>query len=101
VDKEQDVCELLLRMQRDSMLPGLVFHLNSFEAIRLFKSLIAGLEYRQKVDFPTYYMDLQAEKSRASNLASKKEKDCGGNEKMLEEQMKSGEIESEVGDGYA
>jgi uncharacterized Zn finger protein len=53
------------------MLPCLVFHLNAFEAIKLLQSLLAGLEYRQKKAFPTYYMDKVAEKN-----ALKKEADA-------------------------
>lgn len=53
------------------MLPCLMFHLNSFEAIRLLQALLAGLEYRQKVAFPTYYLDKMAEK-----MALKKEADA-------------------------
>ena len=69
--REFDICEMILDLKQRDMLPCLMFHLNSFEAIRLLQALLAGLEYRQKVAFPTYYLDKVAEKN-----ALKKEADA-------------------------
>jgi hypothetical protein len=45
---ELDLCELVLKLKAQKMTPCLPFHLNAFEAIKLFQQLLAGLEYRQK-----------------------------------------------------
>lgn len=55
--KEFDLCDLVLELKQRDMTPCLPFHLNSFEAIRLFQQLLAGIEYRQKCAYPTYYTD--------------------------------------------
>ena len=55
--KEFDLCELVLELKARDMTPCLPFHLNSFEAIRLFQQLLAGMEWRQKEKYPTYYQD--------------------------------------------
>jgi hypothetical protein len=94
-DKEIDICEMLRVLQNENATPCLAFHLNAFEAIRIFQQLLAGLEWRQKCEHPTYYLDLQAEKDRLSTIAKSKEKSCGGNEKKLEDEAKAGEIDSE------
>lgn len=53
--KEYDICDLVLNLKRQGMLPCLVFHLNVFELISIFKNLLAGVESRQKSLHPKYY----------------------------------------------
>eukprot|EP00596_Hydrurales_sp_CCMP1899_P009618 CAMPEP_0119034286 /NCGR_PEP_ID=MMETSP1177-20130426/1284_1 /TAXON_ID=2985 /ORGANISM="Ochromonas sp, Strain CCMP1899" /LENGTH=1580 /DNA_ID=CAMNT_0006991613 /DNA_START=41 /DNA_END=4783 /DNA_ORIENTATION=- len=93
--KEFDVCDLVLDLKERDMLPCLIFHLNAFEAIKLLQSLLAGLEYRQKQAYPTYYMDKVAEKNALKKEADAAVKSTGKNAKELEERMKSGEIAGE------
>ena len=68
-DKQVDLCELVLSLKELDMLPCLPFHLNTFEAIKLFRQLLCGLEYRQKLAFPTYYSDMQREKDSLKSAA--------------------------------
>jgi len=93
--KEFDICDLVLALKEKDMLPCLPFHLNAFEAIRLFQGLVAGLEFRQKKAFPTYYLDLQKEKDAKKKQVQAAEKDTGKNNKAKEEAEKSGEIPME------
>jgi len=93
-DKQFDLCEVILALKELDMLPCLPFHLNTFEAIKLFRQLLCGLEYRQKVAYPTYYSDLKKEKAVNKSAADKKKKDKGGNEKELEEAQKAGDIDT-------
>lgn len=91
-EKEFDMCDLIFDLKEREMLPCLVFHLNAFEAIKLLQSLLAGLEYRQKLAHPTYYMDKIAEKEDLRKKTEAQVKAVGRNAKDLEEKMKSGEI---------
>ena len=68
---------MILDLKDRDMLPCLMFHLNSFEAIRLLQALLAGLEYRQKCAFPTYYLDKIAEKSVLKKEADAQVKSTG------------------------
>lgn len=90
--KDIDLCELCLKLRDEKLLPGLVFNLNTFEAIALFKQLLAGLEWRQKRDFPLYYEDLQAEKNRLRDNNERLQKATGRNEKEAEELERSGDL---------
>ena len=58
--KEFDLCELIMTLREKNMLPSLIFHLNVFELIKLFKQVLGGLEYMQKNKYPTYYHSLIA-----------------------------------------
>lgn len=95
--KEVDLCELILQLKVADMLPCLPFHLNTFEAIRLFQQVLAGLEYRQKVALPTYYMEQVQAKEKLRALRQTQIKSTGGNSKDAEELEKSGELESAEG----
>jgi len=90
--KEFDICELVLALKERDMLPCLPFHLNAFEAIRLFQGLVAGLEWRQKRAHPTYYLDLQKEKDAKKRQVAAATKATGRNDKAKEEEEKSGDI---------
>lgn len=90
--KEFDICELVLSLKEKDMLPCLPFHLNAFEAIRLFQGLVAGLEWRQKRAHPTYYSDLHKEKEAKRKQIASMEKNAGRNDKQKEEEEKSGDI---------
>lgn len=93
-DKEFDLCDVILQLKEKEMLPCLPFHLNTFEAIRLFQQLLAGIEWRQKRDFPTYYMDLEQEKVAKKKDNENKVKSKGKNEKELEEAKRTGDIDT-------
>lgn len=90
---ELDLCELVMKLKEQNMTPCLPFHLNAFEAIKLFQQLLAGLEYRQKVKYPNYYTNEQKERDakKSSDAAAIKSK--GRNKKEEEEAKKSGDIE--------
>ena len=89
-----DLCELVLELKARDMTPCLPFHLNSFEAIRLFKSLLSGLEKRQIKKHGQYYTKLQAEEKAGEKASAKSKKDFGGNEKELLEAQKAGDVAS-------
>lgn len=90
--KEFDICELVISLKEKDMLPCLPFHLNAFEAIRLFQGLVAGLEYRQKQAHPTYYSDLKKEKEKLKKEVDQAIKNAGKNKKEEEEKTRTGEI---------
>ena len=52
-----DLCELVMKLRDSNMTPCLPFHLNSFEAIKLFQQVLAGFESRQKEAHPSFYTD--------------------------------------------
>ena len=84
-EKNIDICELVLALKKSEMLPCLVFHLNPFEAIKIFKMLLSGMERRQKNDHP-YWYNLELERYRRENDAHEQLiRDMGGNEKEAEE----------------
>jgi hypothetical protein len=91
--KEFDLCELVLDLKQRDMLPCLPFHLNTFEAVRLFQSLLAGMEWRQKKDHPTYYTAMKAEMDARRKDQQAQIKNTGKNDKALEEQAKAGDID--------
>lgn len=80
--KEFDLCELVLDLKARDMLPCLPFHLNTFEAVRLFQNLLAGIEWRQKRDHPTYYMEQKLEKDARRKEMEAKVKSTGKNDKV-------------------
>eukprot|EP01034_Spumella_vulgaris_P027120 gene27121-33797_t len=92
--KAFDLCEMILDLKGKDMLPALPFHLNSFEAIKLYQQLLAGIEYRQKRDHPTYYIQLAAEKEARKKEIDAQKKSTGKNEKDLEEAQKAGDIDT-------
>jgi hypothetical protein len=94
--REFNLCDMVLELKDQDMLPCLPFHLNTFEAIKLFQQLVADLEYRQKVAYPTHYMELEAEAARKKNANQKEIKSQGNNEKNVEELMKTIETVSSV-----
>ncbi len=75
--KEFDLCEMILDLKSRDMLPALPFHLNSFEAIKLYQQLLAGIEYRQKRDHPTYYLNLALEKDARKKETEAQKKSTG------------------------
>ncbi len=95
-----NLCDLVQELKQSDMLPCLPFHLNSFEAIRLFQQLLSDLEYRQKAAHPTYYLDLQADVDRRRKENDRERDAQGKNEKNIEEVEKTLEIVSDV-DIYA
>lgn len=90
-DREVDLCELLFKIEEKDMLPCLVFHLNSFEAVGIFKQILAGLEWRQKSAFPTYYMDLEEEYRQKNADIAAAIKGTGGNALKLQQLAQSGQ----------
>ena len=91
--KEFDLCELVLDLKGRDMLPCLPFHLNTFEAIRLFQNILAGIEWRQKRDHPTYYLEMQQEKDLRRKDVAAQIKNTGKNDKALDEAAKAGDID--------
>eukprot|EP01031_Cornospumella_fuschlensis_P034959 gene34959-42335_t len=91
---ELDLCDLVLQLKQQDMLPCLPFHLNTFEAIRLFQQVLCGLELRQKMAHATYYMDQEAKVAQQKAAREKIKKSTGGDAKKEEELAKSGEIDS-------
>ena len=55
---EYDICDLVLDLKDKGMLPCVVFHLNTFEALGLFRKIVGGLEMRQNEEFPDYENEL-------------------------------------------
>eukprot|EP01038_Epipyxis_sp_PR26KG_P005470 gene5470-7573_t len=91
--KEFDLCDLILALREKDMLPCLPFHLNTFEAIKLFQHLLASLEYRQKKAHPNYYTKLQSEYDARVKSAAATIKDTGKNDKAREELEKTGDLD--------
>jgi hypothetical protein len=94
--REFNLCDLVLELRDNDMLPVLPFHLNTFEAIKLFQQLLSDLEYRQKCAYPTYYMDLKSENDSKQNQINSDIKSQGKNDKAVEELMKTVETVSSV-----
>jgi len=63
--KELDLCDLIGALQEKHLLPCLVFHLNVFDLIKLFRQLLGKLEYNQKNAHPTYYHSLLAKQKQS------------------------------------
>ena len=59
MSEDYDICEMVMHLKGQSMLPCLIFHLNVFELIQLFRSLLGGIEAKQKAAHPNYYFNLQ------------------------------------------
>lgn len=85
-----NICELVLELKRRDMIPCLGFHLDSFEAIKLFQQLLAGLEYRQYCAHPNFYEDKEKEMLMRKEANEKVKRDCGGNAQALEMAIKAG-----------
>jgi len=91
---ELDLTELVLELKKREMTPCLPFHLNSFEAIKLFKSLLRGLELRQATAHPNFYTQQQAAEKDDEKASKNQVKSLGGNAKALEEAQRAGDIAS-------
>jgi len=91
---ELDLTELVLELKKREMTPCLPFHLNSFEAIKLFKSLLRGLELRQAQAHPNFYTLQQAAEKDDEKASKDQVKALGGNAKALEEAQRVGDIAS-------
>jgi hypothetical protein len=62
--KDFNISDLILSLKKEDKLPGLVFHLNTFDAIQIFKLLLCSLERKQKVAHPYYYTKRSLENDR-------------------------------------
>lgn len=91
-DKSFDLCDLVMRLVEKDMTPCLPFHLNTFDAIRLFQQLLAGIEYRQKKEYPNYYKGEEERMDALQKEQKQKIKDTGKNDKDRLEAEKSGDI---------
>lgn len=91
-DKSFDLCDLVQTLVEKDMIPCLPFHLNTFDAIRLFQQLLGGIEYRQKAAHPTYYSDEQKRLDEKKKDQAKRKKDTGKNEKDALELEKEGDM---------
>jgi superfamily II DNA or RNA helicase len=59
--KEFNLCDLMVALKKEDKLPALVFHLNAFDAIGIFRLLISAMERKQKVAHPYYYTKRKTE----------------------------------------
>lgn len=93
--EEFDICELSLNLKRQNMLPCLVFHLNVFELIKLFRQLLSGVEQRQKETHPNYYLTLQQKAAAKKAQQDSLQRDMKSG-KDLEEAQREGVIEDSI-----
>lgn len=91
--KEFSLCEMLLELKAAEMTPALPFHLNTFEAIRIFQQVLGELEWMQHATFPSYYTDLKADREARATAAANAIRSLGGNAKNLQQQQQSGAIQ--------
>ena len=91
-DKSFDLCDLVQTLVEKDMIPCLPFHLNTFDAIRLFQQLLGGIEYRQKVAYPNYYLNEQKRLDELKKDQEKRKKDTGKNNKDALELEKEGDM---------
>ena len=94
LDSEIDICDLLFKLKPVDMLPCLVFNLNTFEAMRIFKHVLAGAEWRQKQAHPNYYSELKAAAAKKATSSKSTVKATGGNRKALEDLEKDGDSDT-------
>jgi ATP-dependent RNA helicase DDX60 len=92
---EFDICEMSLNLKRQNMLPCLVFHLNVFELIHLFRELLSGVERRQKETHPNYYLTLQQKAASKKAQQESLQRDMKSS-KDLEEAQREGVIEDSI-----
>jgi hypothetical protein len=96
--REANICELLLELKARDMTPCLPFHLNTFEAIKLFQHILGELEWMQHAALPTYYTDRMKDHQQRSAIVAKDDKSHGGNAKEAEEAARAGEGPEQVAD---
>jgi hypothetical protein len=89
-----DLCELVMTLRDANMTPCLPFHLNSFEAIRLFQQVLAGFEARQKEAYPNFHSDKIKQAQERKSALDAQIKSHGGDNKALEEAARSGDLET-------
>lgn len=94
--RDANICELLLELKARDMTPCLPFHLNTFEAIKLFQHILGELEWMQHAALPTYYTDRMRDYQQRAAAAAKDEKSHGGNEKEAEEAARAGDGPEQV-----
>ena len=95
-DPDFDICELVLNLKEKQMHPCLVFHLNIFDLISLFRQLIEGLERRQLEKHPNHYSGLR---SKASGQKSEQENAAktASTNKEMQDDIQAGFLDSSGG----
>ena len=93
---EFDVCDLALSLKEKQMHPCLMFHLNVFDLISLFRQLLEGLERRQNEKHPNHYIGLRSkaagQKSEAENAAKQ-----AATNKEVQDDIQAGFLDSGEG----
>lgn len=89
-----DLCELVMKLRDNNMTPCLPFHLNSFEAIKLFQQVLAGFESRQKEAHPQFYSEKMKLAQERKSALEAQIKSHGGDNKALEEAARAGDLET-------
>lgn len=88
-----DVCALALSLKEKQMHPCLIFHLNVFDLISLFRQLLEGLERRQFEKHPNHYTGLRSkaagQKSEQENAAKQ-----SATNKEMQDDIQAGFLES-------
>ena len=91
-----DVCALALSLKEKQMHPCLIFHLNIFDLINLFRQLLEGLERRQVEKHPNHYTGLRSkaagQKSEQENAAKQ-----AATNKEMQDDIQAGFLESGAG----
>jgi ATP-dependent RNA helicase DDX60 len=91
-----DICELALSLKAKQMHPCLIFHLNVFDLISLFRQLLEGLERRQAEKHPNHYTGLRSkaagQKSEQENAAKQ-----SATNKEMQDDIQAGFLESGAG----
>jgi hypothetical protein len=94
--REFDLCEMMFELKSKDMIPALPFHLNTFEAVKLFQQLLGRLEWMQHATFPTYYTDKIKENKAKNSQIQSTVKSFGGNAKDQQAAAQSGQLNAVV-----
>lgn len=92
---EFNVTDIVMHLKGQSMLPCLIFHLNVFELIGLFTSLLGGIEERQKATHPNYYLSLER-KAAAKRAEQERIQGESKNKQDREEAERDGTIQDTI-----
>eukprot|EP00953_Heterococcus_sp_UTEX-ZZ885_P029697 15745-Heterococcus_DN1.PRE.4 len=99
-----DIATAARDIKAKELCPAIMFHLDSFHCLSLFKELLADLEISQKRKYPNYIKELQDKADEVNRLRLQAAKRKGGNAKEEEEEAKldqDNDITSEFVDAAA
>lgn len=91
-----DVCALTLSLKEKEMHPCLIFHLNIFDLINLFRQLLEGLERRQVEKHPNHYTGLRNKAAGQKSEQENAEKQSS-TKKEMQDDIQAGFLESGAG----